>query len=162
MSKFNVGDKVISNDSRYLSEEVGVVVGIDTREDADGKYLVKFNSLDMCKGWGCGWFRDNSRYIIQPYDGYAIWLDDLEKVEKTKDELKEYEFKDEKVLNQNNFRNICAVTGTDEEYIKTEFGKIREQKRQTVKEMSEKVLSLTLEIKEIEAEIEKIEKEWLL
>ena len=91
-----------------------------------------------------------------------MWLDDLEKVEETKDGLKEYEFKDEKVLNQNNFRNICAVTGTDEEYIKTEFGKIREQKRQTVKEMSEKVLSLTLEIKEIEAEIEKIKKEWLL
>ena len=168
MNKFNIGDKVSVSvkDRSYFGEEVGIVVGIDTTEDIPednfGKYLVKFDSLNKYEGWEYECFRDNSLYIIEPYEGYAIWLDDIEKVEETKDELKEYEFKDEKVLNQNNFRNICAVTGTDEEYIKTEFGKIREQKRQTVKEMSEKVLSLTLEIKEIEAEIEKIKKEWLL
>ena len=155
MNKFNVGDKVISNDSYYLSEEVGTIVGIDTRENASRKYLVKFDSLDGYNGWAYGVFINNPYYNIEPYEGRAIWLDDfdLEKVEETKDE---------KVLNQNNSRNTCAMTGTDEEYIKTEFGKIREQKRQTVKEMSEKVLSLTLEIKEIEAEIEKIKKEWLL
>ena len=162
MSKFNIGDKVISEDYPYFGEEVGTIVGIDPREEASGKYLVKFDSLNESEGFKYKLFRDNSIYIIEPYEGHAIWVDDIEKVEETKDELKEYEFKDEKVLNQNNSRNVCAVTGTDEEYIKTEFGKIREQKRQTIKEMSEKVLSLTLEIKEIEAEIEKIKKEWLL
>ena len=168
MSEFNIGDKVISKNSYYCSEEVGIVVGIDIKKGMEekeyGAYLVKFDSLDGCNGWEYELFSDNPNYIVEPYEGFAIWLDeeDLIKVEETKDELKEYEFKDEKVLNQNNFRNVCAVTGTDEEYIKTEFGKIREQKRQTVKEMSEKVLSLTLEIKEIEAEIEKIKKEWLL
>ena len=157
MSEFNIGDKVISKDSYYCSEEVGIVVGIDIKEGMEekeyGAYLVKFDSLDGCNGWEYELFSNNPNYIVEPYEGFAIWLDDLEKVEETKDE---------KVLNQNNFRNVCAMTGTDEEYIKTEFGKIREQKRQTVKEMSEKVLSLTLEIKEIEAEIEKIKKEWLL
>ena len=153
MNKFNIGDKVVSKRYPYCGEELGVIVGIDTRESVLEKYLVNFNSLDPHEGWAYGCFRDNSIYIIEPYEGYAIWLDDIEKVEETKDE---------KVLNQNNFKNTCAMTGTDEEYIKTEFGKIREQKRQTVKEMSEKVLSLTLEIKEIEAEIEKIKKEWLL
>ena len=157
MSEFNIGDKVISKDSYYCNKEVGVVVGIDTKRDTEdkeyGAYLVKFDSLDGCNGWEYELFSNNPNYIVEPYEGFAIWLDDLEKVEETKDE---------KVLNQNNFRNVCAMTGTDEEYIKTEFGKIREQKRQTVKEMSEKVLSLTLEIKEIEAEIEKIKKEWLL
>ena len=43
-----------------------------------------------------------------------------------------------------------------------EFDKIREQKKEVVKGMSEKVLKLTLEIKELEAEIEKIKKEWCL
>ena len=57
---------------------------------------------------------------------------------------------------------MIAEVDINEEYIKNEFDKIREQKRQTIKEMSEKVLGLTLEIKEIEAEIEKIKKEWLL
>ena len=159
MSKFNIGDRVISKDSCYSGKEVGVIVGIDPKAKASGKYLVKFDSI---KGLEYRLFVDNPNLIVEPYEGDAMWLDDLEKVEETKDGLKEYEFKDEKVLNQNNSRNTCAVTGTDEEYIKTEFGKIREQKRQTVKEMSEKVLSLTLEIKEIEAEIEKIKKEWLL
>ena len=158
-SEFNIGDKVVSKDSCYSGKEAGVIVGIDPKAKASGKYLVKFDSI---KGLEYELFCNNPDLIVEPYEGYAMWLDDLEKVEETKDGLKEYEFKDEKVLKQNNFRNICAVTGTDEEYIKTEFGKIREQKRQTVKEMSEKVLSLTLEIKEIEAEIEKIKKEWLL
>ena len=159
MNEFNIGDKVVSKDSCYSGKEVGVIVGIDPKAKASGKYLVKFDSI---KGLEYELFCNNPDLIVEPYEGYAMWLDDLEKVEETKDGLKEYEFKDEKVLNQNNSRNTCAVTGTDEEYIKTEFGKIREQKRQTVKEMSEKVLSLTLEIKEIEAEIEKIKKEWLL
>ena len=46
-----------------------------------------------------------------------------------------------------------------EENVRMEFDKIREQKKEIVKGMSEKVLKLTLEIKEIEAEIEKIKKE---
>ena len=40
-----------------------------------------------------------------------------------------------------------------------EFDKIREQKKEVDKDISEKVLKLTLEIKELEAEIEKIKKE---
>ena len=45
-----------------------------------------------------------------------------------------------------------------EENIRMEFDEIREQKKEIVKGMSEKVLKLTLEIKELEAEIEKIKK----
>lgn len=163
MDKFNIGDKVISKDSPYPREEAGIIVGIDTREDVcGGKYLVKFNSLSKNEGWEYEIFHNSLYRIIEPYEGYAVWLDDIEKVEEIKDKSKEYESKDKKVLNQNNFRNVSVVADTDEEYIKTEFGKIREQKRQTVKEMSEKVLNLTLEIKEIDAEIEKIKKEWYL
>ena len=96
-----------------------------------------------------------------PDDTKCRWVgrEELEIVES-----KDYEFKDEAVLNQSNYREerMIAEADTNEEYIKNEFGKIREQKRQTIKEMSEKALGLTLEIKEIEAEIEKIKKEWLL
>ena len=46
-----------------------------------------------------------------------------------------------------------------EENVRMEFDEIREQKKEIVKGMSEKVLKLTLEIKELEAEIEKIKKE---
>ena len=52
MNKFNVGDKVVSNDDCYSDKDVGVIVGIDPREDAKGgKYLVKFNSLDIFSRW---------------------------------------------------------------------------------------------------------------
>ena len=143
MSKFNIGDKVISNDSSYPSKEVGTLVGIDTREEYFGLYLVKFDSLDECEGFEYKLFRDNSIYIVTPYDGYAIWLDDIEKVEEDKKEIRGSEFE-------------------DEEYLRTEFDKIREQKKETIKQMSEKSLELALEIKEIEAEIEKIKKDWHL
>ena len=63
MSKFNVGDKVFSNDSWYSGKEIGTIVGIDPREDAKGgKYLVEFNSLDAS-------------------ERYAAWLNDVIKVE---------------------------------------------------------------------------------
>ena len=142
MSKFNIGDRVISNDSYYLSEEVGVIVGIDPRENPSRKYLVKFDSLDISEGWAYGCFRDISLLITEPYDGYAIWLDDLVKVE---DKCKENECEEE-----------C------EEDIRTKFESVRKQKEKTIKEMNEKVLELTLEIKEREHEIEKIKKEWHL
>ena len=141
MNKFNVGDKVISNDSYYLSEEVGTIVGIDTRENASRKYLVKFDSLDISKGWAYGCFRDISLLITEPYDGYAIWLYDIVKVEDQCEEECEEE---------------C------EEDIRTKFESVRKQKEETIKEMNEKVLELTLEIKQIEHEIEKIKKEWHL
>ena len=137
MNKFNVGDKVISNDSYYLSEEVGTIVGIDTRENASRKYLVKFDSLDISEGWAYGCFRDISLLITEPYDGYAIWLYDIVKVE---DQCEEE----------------C------EEDIRTKFESVRKQKEEIIKEKSKKVLELTLEIKEIEREIEKIKKEWHL
>ena len=52
MGKFNIGDKVIVKNDTYFNEEVGAVVGIDLEKDTgDGKYLVKFDSLDIFSGW---------------------------------------------------------------------------------------------------------------
>ena len=138
MSKFNIGDKVMAKNSSFFGEEVGVLVGIDTREGVYGKYLVKFNSLGISEGWAYGCFSNNPNYIVELYEGYATWLNNLIKVE---DECKE---------------NEC------EEDIRTKFESVRKQKEETIKEMNEKVLELTLEIKEIEHEIEKIKKEWHL
>lgn len=144
MSKFNVGDKVVSKRYPYLGEELGVIVGIDTRENAFGKYLVKFDSLEMSEGLSYRDFVDNiinnTYCIAEPYEGYAIWLEeeDLTKVEEECEE------------------NEC------EEDIRTKFESVRKQKKETIKEKSKKVLELTLEIKEIEHEIEKIKKEWHL
>ena len=141
MSKFNIGDKIISKGYPNLGAEVGVIVGIDPGKDAKaGKYFVKFDSLDICDGWVYEIFCDDPHLIIEQYEGCAVWVyeDDLVKVE---EECKEDEH---------------------EENVRMEFDKIREQKKEIVKGMSEKVLKLTLEIKEIEAEIEKIKKEWCL
>ena len=138
MSKFNIGDKVISKGYPHLGEEVGVVVGIDPREDVPGKYLVKFDSLDRREGSEYELFCNNTIYNIEPYEGYAMWSDDLEKVE---EECEENEY---------------------EKDIRTKFESVRKQKEETIKEMNEKVLELTLEIKEIESKIEKIKKEWHL
>ena len=138
MSKFNIGDKIISKGYPNLGAEVGVIVGIDPGKDAKaGKYFVKFDSLDICDGWVYEIFCDDPHLIIEQYEGCAVWVyeDDLVKVE---EECKEDEH---------------------EENIRMEFDEIREQKKEIVKGMSEKVLKLTLEIKEIEAEIEKIKKE---
>ena len=134
MSKFNIGDKIISKGYPNLGEEVGVIVGIDPGKDAKaGKYFVKFDSLDLCSGWVYGIFCDDPHLIIEQYEGFAVWVyeDDLVKVE---EECKEDEH---------------------EENIRMKFDKIREQKKEVIKEM-------TLEIKELEAEIEKIKKEWCL
>ena len=136
MSKFNIGDKVVSKRYPYLGEELGVIVGIDTRENAFGKYLVKFDSLEISEGLS---YRDfvnniinNTYCITEPYEGYAIWLEeeDLTKVEEE-----------------------C------EEDIRTKFESVRKQKEEIIKEKSKKVLELTLEIKEMEHEIEKIKNE---
>lgn len=157
MDKFNIGDKVISKDSYYCGEEVGVVVGIDTKRDTENKeygvYLVKFDSLDECNGWKYELFSNNPNYIVEPYEGYAIWLDDIEKAEETKDE---------KVLNQNNFRNKYIIASAEEEHIKAEFDKVKEQKKEIVKEMNGTILELKKEIEELETVIEKIKKEWYL
>ena len=140
MNKFNIGDKVISKGYPYLDEEVGVVVGIDIREEGiGGKYLVKFDSIDIYSGWAYGIFRNDNDCIIEPYDGYAKWVNEADLV-KVEEECEEE----------------C------EEDIRTKFESVRKQKEETIKEMSEKVLQLTLEIKEIEHEIEKIKKEWHL
>ena len=42
--KFNIGDKVISKDEIRFGKEVGIVVGIDIREDIKDKhpYVVSF------------------------------------------------------------------------------------------------------------------------
>ena len=141
MSKFNIGDKVISKGYPYCDDEVGVVVGIDIREEViGGEYLVKFDSLSKSGGWKYKGLCDNRNYVIEPYEGYAQWIDEdiLVKVEEECEE------------------NEC------EEDIRTKFESVRKQKEEIVKEMGEKVLELTLEIKEIEHEIEKIKKEWHL
>ena len=160
MKDFRIGDKVILTGGYNGAE--GEVVGVDLNKRCKNKYLVKSDSIGVLSGWSYEETKRNfdDGHDIKPYEGYAIWIDDIEKIE----EIEDYEFKDEKVLNQCNYREECMIAEADgnEEYIKTEFGKIREQKRQTIKEMSEKALGLTLEIKEIEAEIEKIKKEWLL
>ena len=144
MSKFNVGDKVISKRYPYLGEELGVIVGIDTRENAFGKYLVKFDSLEMSEGLSYRDFVDNiinnTYCIAEPYKGYAMWLEE-EDLTKVEEECKE---------------------GKHEEDVRMEFDKIREQKKEVIKGISEKVLEMTLEIKEMEHEIEKIKKEWHL
>ena len=86
--------------------------------------------MDIRNGWVYGIFCDDPHLIIEPYEGFAAWVyeDDLVKVE---EECKEDEH---------------------EENVKMEFDKIREQKKEVIKEM-------TLKIKELEAEIEKIKKE---
>ena len=139
MSEFNINDKVILKKYSYLGEEVGVIVGIDIREDSYKKYLVKFDSI---KGLEYELFCNNPDLIVEPYEGYAMWLDDLEKVEEECEEKCEED--------------------KHEEDIKMEFDKIREQKKEVIKSISEKVLEMTLEIKEMEHEIEKIKKEWHL
>ena len=87
-SEFNVGDKVVAKDYPSIVKEVGIIVGIDPREECFGKYLVKFDSLDGDNGWAYGVFINNSYYNIEPYEGRAIWLDDLEKVEEECEEEK--------------------------------------------------------------------------
>lgn len=158
--EFKIGEKVILTGSYNGAE--GEVVGVELNERCKNRYLVKSDSIGVLSGWSYEETKRNfdDEYDIKPYEGYAIWTDNIEKIEEAKD----YEFKDEMVLNQYNCGEECMIAeaDTNEEYIKNEFDKIREQKRQTIKEMSEKVLGLTLEIKEIEAEIEKIKKEWHL
>ena len=144
MSKFNIGDKVISNDSCYSGKEVGIIVGIDPKAKASGKYLVKFDSI---KGLEYELFCNNPNLIIEPYEGYAMWLDDLIKV---KDEYEKGECEEK------------CEKDKHEEDIKMEFDKIREEKKEVIKGISEKILEMTLEIKEMEHEIEKIKKEWHL
>ena len=145
MNEFNIGDKVVSKDSCYSGKEVGVIVGIDPKAKASGKYLVKFDSLDTYEGWSYGYkfFINNPELVIEPYEGRAVWLEeeDLVKVENECEEKCEEE------------------NGED---VKIKFERIRKQKKEVVKEMSEKVLEMTLEIKEMEHEIEKIKKEWHL
>ena len=151
MNEFNIGDKVFSNDGRYCGKDVGVIVGINP-EGKYGKYLVKFDSLDMYEGWSYGYsfFVNNPQLVIEPYEGRAIWLDDLIKIVKVEDEYEKGECEEE------------CEEDKHEEDIKMEFDKIREQKKEVIKGISEKVLEMTLEIKEMEHEIEKIKKEWHL
>ena len=95
MSKFNIGDKVISKGYPYCDDEVGVVVGIDIREEViGGEYLVKFDSLSKSGGWKYKGLCDNRNYVIEPYEGYAQWVDEdnLIKVEEECEEVCMSEF----------------------------------------------------------------------
>ena len=146
MSEFNIGDKVISNDDCYSGKEIGTIVGIDMREEVEGKYLVKFDSI---KGLEYKLFCNNPDLIIEPYEGYAMWLDNLIKVVEVKDK------------HEDEYEEKCKEDKHEED-IRMEFDKLREQKKEIIKSISEKVLEMTLEIKEMEHEIEKIKKEWHL
>lgn len=229
MNEFNIGDEVMAKDSTYFGEEVGVVVGIDTRENASKKYLVKFDSLEEYEGWAYGYrfFINNPDYIIEPYEGRAVWIDGLIKVKNESEEVCMNEFNiGDKVISNDDFypgKDVGVIVGIDpeeetygkylvkfnsirgleyehfsdnpnlivepyegeamwlddlikveeeceeeceedkhEEDIRVEFDKVREQKKEIIKGISEKILEMTLEIKELEAEIEKIKKEWHL
>lgn len=142
VSEFNIGDRVIAKNGSTFGEEVGIVVGIDPREGVSGKYLVKFDSSDMSEGLAYEDHPEVHDYIVEPYEGYATWLDELVKVEEECEEK--------------------CKEDRHEEDIRMEFDKVREQKREVIKGISEKILEMTLEIKELEAEIEKIKKEWHL
>ena len=136
MEKFNISDKVIVKEGySNLIGEVGIIVGIDLEEETCGKYLVKFNSLDIRSGCGYKMFYDYPDIVIEPYEGYAEWI---------------------------NEEDLIKVKEDSEEDIKNKFNKIREQKKEAVKKMNEKMLQLTLELKELETEIEKIKKEYYL
>ena len=152
MSKFNIGDKVIL---KNYNRPEGEVVGIDLEDDKN-KYLVKSDSLGTSIGWTFEEAKENfdeTYYNIIYYEGYAMWTDDIEKIEED-EELK--------ILNQNNFRNKYIIASTEEEHIKAEFNKVKEQKREIVKEMNGTILELKKEIEELETVIEKIKKEWNL
>ena len=123
MSKFNIGDKVVSKRYPYLGEELGVIVGIDTRENAFGKYLVKFDSLEISEGLS---YRDfvnniinNTYCITEPYEGYAIWLEeeDLTKVEEECEEEVMSEFNiGDKVISKDSYycnKEVGVVVGID-------------------------------------------------
>ena len=150
MKDFRIGDKVVLKN--YYNGAKGEVVGIDLNERCKDRYLVKSDSITIIEeGWNYEEAKrnfDEGGYDIRFYEGYAIWTDDIEKVKEVEEETSHFI----KVDAEKEF----------EDYILDEYKKLREQKRQTIKEMSEKVLGLTLEIKEIEAEIEKIKKDWHL
>ena len=115
MSKFNIGDKVVSKGYPHLGEEVGVVVGIDIGAEADdGKYLVKFDSLDTFSGWEYGIFRNDPNYLGELYEGYADWVneDDLVKVEEECKEEYTSEFNIGDKVISNDSRYLSEEVGT--------------------------------------------------
>ena len=130
MSKINIGDKVISNDSCYSGKEVGIVVGIDPKAKASGKYLVKFDSI---KGLEYELFCNNPNLIIEPYEGYAMWLDDLEKVEDECEEvcMNEFNISDKVISNDGRYygKDIGVIVGINPE------GKLEQVVRNSDKEV---------------------------
>ena len=119
MSKFNIGDRVVAKDYPSIVKEVGVVVGIDPREGFPGKYLVKFDSLEGYNGWAYGVFVNNPYYNIEPYEGRAIWLDDLEKVENKSEEvcMSKFNIGDKVISNDSRYlsEEVGVVVGIDPE-----------------------------------------------
>lgn len=81
MSRFKIGDRVFLKNN-YTRPE-GEVVGIDLVNNTD-KYLVKSDSLGTSIGWTFEKAKaifDEPTYNIVPYEGYAIWTDNIEKIE---------------------------------------------------------------------------------
>ena len=119
MSKFNIGDKVVPKGYPNLGEELGVIVGIDTRGEVEGKYLVKFDSLDEYSGWACRVYINDPYYIIEPYEGYAVWLDDLEKVENESEEevMNEFNIGDKVFSNDGRYygKDVGVIVGINPE-----------------------------------------------
>lgn len=140
--KFNIGDKAIKREN---NEEV-VICGYIIDEANNLEYII---SNDKSK--------DTLR---QKMDRYPKVVVGEEYLDKTCSFI--YPISLEKVNKPLEDKEECVeeVKEECEEDIRIKFDKIREQKKEAIKEKSKKVLQLTLEIKEIEHEIEKIKKEW--
>ena len=87
MSRFKIGDRVILKNNYNRPE--GEVVGIDLVNNTD-KYLVKSDSLGISIGWTFEKAKaifDEPIYniVIVPYEGYAIWTDNIEKIKEVKE-----------------------------------------------------------------------------
>ena len=144
--KFNIGDKAIKREN---NEEV-VICGYIIDEANNLEYII---SNDKSK--------DTLRQKMDRYPKVVVGEEYLDKtcsfiypisLEKVNNPLEDKE--------ETAKKKVEEVKEECEEDIRIKFDKIREQKKEAIKEKSKKVLQLTLEIKEIEHEIEKIKKEW--
>ena len=141
MSRFKIGDRVFL---KNYNRPEGEVVGIDLVNNTN-KYLVKTDSLGISIGWTFEEAKanfDETLYNIIYYEGYAIWTDNIEKIEET--------IEDTEINNIEETSHFIKIDSEKEfeDYILNEYKKLREQKKETIKEMK--------------AEIEKIRKEWNL
>ena len=119
MKDFRIGDKVVLTGGYNGAE--GKVVGVELNERCKNRYLVKSDSIGVLSGWNYEEAKRNfdDKYDIEPYEGYAIWTDNIEKIKEVEEELKDSEFKDEKKLKFSLGQNVmcngeeCKIIGID-------------------------------------------------